>query len=189
MKTLSVVIPATNRPDTLERCLDAIRRATDPPEEVIVVDEPAGVGPASARNAGATKASGSILVFVDSDVLVHPDAFTRIRAAFTRDPDVCAVFGSYDDAPSAHGVVSTFRNTLHHYVHQGSPGAATTFWAGLGAVRRDAFAAVDGFDDWRFRVPSVEDIELGLRLAAAGGHIRLDPSIQGTHLKHSRSAR
>jgi hypothetical protein len=29
----------------------------------------------------------------------------------------------------------------------------------------------------------VEDIDLGHRLAAAGGHLQLDPSIQGTHLK------
>jgi hypothetical protein len=53
-------------------------------------------------------------------------------------------------------------------------------------VRREAFVAVDGFDDWRFRSPSVEDIELGLRLSAAGSLIRLDPQIQGTHLKRWR---
>ena len=181
--TYSVIMPATDRPPTMDRCLDAIRSAADPPEEVIVIDSPAGMGPAAARNVGATRAKGSILVFIDSDVVVHPDAFTRIRAAFESHPELAAIFGSYDDAPSTHGPVSTFRNMLHHYVHQGSGGVATTFWAGLGAVRRDAFVAVDGFDDWRFRSPSVEDIELGLRLSTAGGLIKLDPEIQGTHLK------
>jgi hypothetical protein len=117
---------------------------------------------------------------------VHADAFTRIRAVFQREPDLAAVFGSYDDLPSLHGAVSSFRNMLHHYVHHTSGGLATTFWAGLGAVRREAFVAVDGFDDWRFRSPSVEDIELGLRLSTAGGLIRLDPEIQGTHLKRWR---
>jgi GT2 family glycosyltransferase len=141
------------------------------------------MGPAAGRNAGAARATGSILVFIDSDVEVHPDVFVRIRAAFDAEPRLAAIFGSYDDAPSEHGVVSTFRNMLHHYVHQGSGGPATTFWAGLGAVRRDAFVQVDGFDDWRFGSPSVEDIELGLRLASAGAAIRLDPEIQGTHLK------
>jgi hypothetical protein len=129
------------------------------------------------------RASGSILIFIDSDVVVHADAFTRIRAAFDGAPELMALFGSYDDVPSAHGPVSTFRNMLHHYVHQSSGGPATTFWAGLGAIRREAFVEVDGFDDGRFDVPSVEDIELGLRLAAAGHPIRLDPEIQGTHLK------
>jgi GT2 family glycosyltransferase len=181
--TYSVVIPATDQPAALERCLEAIYAAEDPPAEVIVVDGPPGMGPAAARNAGATRATGSILIFIDSDVAVHPDVFTRVRAAFDAEPELAAIFGSYDDEPSLHGVVSTFRNMLHHYVHQNSGGLATTFWAGLGAVRREAFVEVDGFDDWRFRSPSVEDIELGLRLAAAGGMIRLDPEIQGTHLK------
>jgi GT2 family glycosyltransferase len=181
--TYSVVMPATDRPPTMDRCVEAILAAADPPDEVIVVDSPPGMGPAAARNSGAARAKGSILVFVDSDVLVHADVFTRIRAAFEAEPDLAAIFGSYDDLPSLHGTVSTFRNMLHHYVHQGSGGVATTFWAGLGAVRRDSYVEVDGFDDWRFRSPSVEDIELGLRLAAAGGLIKLDPEIQGTHLK------
>ena len=181
--TFSVIMPATDRPPTMDACLEAIRQAADPPDEVIVVDSPVGMGPAAARNAGATRATGSILVFVDSDVRVHPDVFTRIRAAFDAEPELAAIFGSYDDVPSLHGAVSTFRNMLHHYVHQGAGGVATTLWAGLGAVRREAFVAIDGFDDWRFRSPSVEDIELGLRLASAGGLIRLDPEIQGTHLK------
>jgi len=184
--TYSVVMPATDRPRTMDRCVQAILNAANPPDEVIVVDAPANMGPAAARNAGAARAKGSILVFVDADVEVHEDAFTRIRAAFDAEPGLVAIFGSYDDVPSAHGVVSTFRNMLHHYVHQNSGGVATTFWAGLGAVRREGFVAVDGFDDWRFRSPSVEDIELGLRLASAGGLIRLDPEIQGTHLKRWR---
>ena len=184
--TFSVVIPATDRPATLARCLEAIVAAADPPEQVVVVEEPEGMGPAGARNAGAMRADGSILIFIDSDVAVHPDAFTRIRAIFDTHPQLAAVFGSYDDVPSQHGVVSTFRNMLHHYVHQSSGGPATTFWAGLGAVRREAFVEVDGFDDWRFQAPSVEDIELGLRLSAAGGLITLDPEIQGTHLKRWR---
>jgi GT2 family glycosyltransferase len=184
--TYSVVIPATDKPATLELCLQAIYAANDPPSEVIVVDGPEGMGPAGARNAGATRATGSILIFIDSDVAVHPDVFNRIRAAFDAEPELSAIFGSYDDLPSMHGIVSTFRNMLHHYVHQNSGGRATTFWAGLGAVRREAFVEVDGFDDWRFRSPSVEDIELGLRLSQAGGLIHLDPEIQGTHLKHWR---
>ena len=57
-----------------------------------------------------------------------------------------------------------------------------TFWAGLGAVRRDVFAAVGGFDAARYPHPSIEDIELGGRLAARG-RILLDPAMQGTHLK------
>jgi hypothetical protein len=79
--------------------------------------------------------------------------------------------------------VSTFRNLLHHHVHQVGAGPAETFWTGLGAVRRDAFVATGGFDEDRYPHPSIEDIDLGHRLCDDGARIQLDPSIQGTHLK------
>ena len=106
-----------------------------------------------------------------------------MRSAFAADPNLIAVFGAYDDAPEASGAVSGFRNLLHHHVHAGGAGEAVTFWAGLGAVRRDAFLAAGGFDARRYRRSSIEDIELGMRLAAGGGRLVLDPMIRGTHLK------
>ncbi len=180
---LSVVVPATNAPPTLPLCLEAIRAALQPPEEILVVDEPWQTSPGRARNLGAARARGDVLVFVDADVRVHQDAFVRIRRAFDRDPGLTAVFGSYDDRPASPGVISSFRNLLHHHVHQSSPGRATTFWAGLGAVRRDTFLRVRGFDEQRYPRASIEDIELGLRLTDAGSVIRLDPDLLGTHLK------
>jgi GT2 family glycosyltransferase len=183
MVSLSAVVPATDDPPTLGRCLRAIEEAEQRPEQVIVVREPLGGGPARARNAGADRATGELVAFIDADVEVHRDAFFRLRAAFGRDPGLAAVFGSYDDDPAAPGVVSSFRNLLHHHVHQSSAGPVPTFWAGLGAIRRDAFAGVGGFDERRYPRASIEDVELGLRLFAAGQRCLLDPSIQGRHLK------
>lgn len=180
---LAIVVPATDDPPTLGRCLAAIARAADGPDEVEVVRGPAGAGPAAARNLGVARTTEELVVFVDADVEVHPDAFTRIRVAFAADPRLAAVFGSYDDAPDAPGVVSRFRNLLHHHVHQGAAGPAETFWSGLGAVRRDAFDEVGGFDAERYPGATIEDIDLGMRLHARGLPLRLDPAIQGTHLK------
>jgi glycosyltransferase involved in cell wall biosynthesis len=180
---VSAIVPATNRPATLDQCRAAILRAADPPDELLVVEEPRGIGPAAARNAGAIRATGDVLVFVDSDVVVDEEAFARIRRHFAEDPGLAAVFGAYDDDPEAEGLVSTFRNLLHHHVHHSSPGPAATFWAGLGAVRRDVFAASGGFDAQRYPRATVEDIELGMRLVAANERIVLDPAIQGRHLK------
>ncbi len=182
MLTLSVVVPATDRPPTLPACLAAIERAAGD-REVLVVDGPPGLSASAARNAGAQRATGDVLVFVDSDVEIHPDALDRVKAAFAAHPELTAVFGSYDDAPPAGGTVAAFRNLLHHHVHQRAGGPAETFWSGLGALRRDAFLAAGGFDADRFPHPSVEDIDLGVRLVANGAHILLDPTIQGTHLK------
>jgi hypothetical protein len=182
---LLVVVPATDRPATLGRCLDALRASTTPPDELVVVEAPGGEGPAAARNRGVRDAASAagVVAFVDADVEVHRDALARLRAAFSADPGVAAVFGAYDDRPADPGSVSRFRNLLHHHVHARAAGPAETFWAGLGAVRRDAFEAVGGFDAERFREPAVEDIELGMRLRADGRRIVLDPEIRGTHLK------
>jgi hypothetical protein len=178
--TLTVIIPATDGPATLERAVRAVERTAFPPEQLIVVDGPEHLVSAAARNAGARQAEGEILVFVDADVEVHADAFVRIRAAFEEDPTLTAVFGAYDDEPGGDSVVSDFRNLLHHHVHRQSAGLATTFWTGLGAVRRDVFLSVGGFDE---TLAWIRDIELGLRLRREGGVILLDPSIQGRHLK------
>jgi hypothetical protein len=95
---------------------------------------------------------------------------------------VDAVFGSYDDRPARVGLVSEFRNLLHHYVHQHGNADAATFWAGFGAVRRAAFEQVGGFSpapQWR----GIEDIELGYRLRRGGHRILLDKDALATHLK------
>jgi hypothetical protein len=181
--TLSVVVPATDAPITLGRCTMAIAAADDPPDELVVVDGPASLSAAAARNEGVDRATSEVVVFVDADVEVHPDAFTRIRAAFEAQPTLTAVFGSYDDAPDHPGTVSAFRNLLHHHVHHASAGLAETFWTGLGAVRRADFLAVGGFDADRYPHPSIEDIDLGDRLHAGGAMIQLDPGVQGKHLK------
>ena len=183
MPRLAAIVPATNDPGTLGRCLAAIAAAAEPPDEVIVVDDPPHSGPAAARNAGARRATADLLAFVDSDVEVHRDVFARMRARFAADRGLTGLFGTYDDRPAARGAVSGFRNLLHHHIHIGAAGPAQTFWAGLGAIRREAFLDHDGFDQKRYPGSSIEDIELGGRIVRSGGRIELDPAIQGTHLK------
>lgn len=181
--TVSVVIPATDAPPTLDKCLQALRSGVDRPDETIVVSEPAALSAAAARNEGVRRATGDVILFVDADVEVHPDAVQLVRSAFEAAPDLSALFGSYDDEPAVLTTVSAFRNLLHHHVHHSGPGPAETFWTGLGAIRRAAFWQVGGFDEARYRKPSIEDIDLGSRLSAAGARIVLDPSVQGKHLK------
>jgi GT2 family glycosyltransferase len=202
--TVSIIVPAHNNARELRQCLGALVAQASAETEIIVVDDasqddcaavagtfgarvfrlPAQRGPAAARNVGAREAQGEILLFVDADVVASPGAVARVRRAFEDRPDVSAVFGSYDDQPRAEGLVSQYRNLLHHFVHQNASTEASTFWAGCGAVRRTAFLEVGGFDETRFPRPSIEDIELGYRLRAAGHRILLDKSLLATHLKH-----
>jgi glycosyltransferase involved in cell wall biosynthesis len=181
--SLAVVVPATDRPATLERCTAALEAGERRPDELAVAVEPEGAGPAAARNQAVAGCEADVLVFVDSDVEVHPDALARIAEHFASDPALTAVFGAYDDDPGDPGLTSRYRNLLHHHVHAIAAGEAESFWAGLGAVRREAFAEIGGFDAERFPLASVEDIELGMRLRRGGGKIVLDPQIRGRHLK------
>jgi GT2 family glycosyltransferase len=151
---------------------------------VRILDIAAGPrGPAYARNRGAEAARGAILFFVDADIVLSRGALRRVVSLFQERTDVAAVFGSYDNRPAAAGMVSRYRNLLHHYVHQNGNREAFTFWAGCGAIRRPIFQKISGFDEKRFSRPSIEDIELGYRLRRSGYRILLDKGLQGTHLK------
>lgn len=172
-------------PDQLIIVVDSPARSEDPdilPPSTALVHVPFRSGPAVARNQGARIATADILLFVDADVVVRPDLIERVRSIFKGTPELAAAFGSYDTNPGDPGFLSQYRNLLHHYVHQRGNEHASTFWAGLGAVRRDAFHAMHGFDT-SYGVPSIEDIELGCRLNASGHSIRLVKDLQAQHLK------
>jgi hypothetical protein len=197
---LSIVVPVHDGAATLPACLKALIDAPGPSREIIVSDDAsldqsstiaasmgavtlhsgAKRGAGAARNAGAAKARADILVFVDADVVIHPDALMRITCFFDDNPNYAALFGSYDAEPGAPNFVGQYRNLLHHFTHQNGRFEAETFWTGLGAIRRSVFEQADGFREEQL---SVEDIELGLRLRAGGFRIALDPSITGKHLK------
>jgi glycosyltransferase involved in cell wall biosynthesis len=200
---LSVIVPARNARLHLPRCLEALMRSARADFEVLVVDDcstdetgqiaerygarclktPVPMGPGGARNLGASQASGEVLVFVDADVVVPPDALWLIAEEFDRDAELAALFGSYDSAPAWGDFLSQYKNLMHHYVHQKSNERASTFWAGCGAIRRAVFEEFGGFNAEKYPLPSIEDIELGLRMTSAGRKIHLNPRLQVKHLK------
>jgi GT2 family glycosyltransferase len=199
---VSVIVPVYDNAADLAECLGALVPSAGRETEIIVVDDGStddtpnvtsqfGVqvlrlernsGAGAARNHGARHATGDVLLFVDSDVVVVPDTVARVVRVLEERPDLAAVFGSYDAAPRASGLVSQFRNLLHHFVHQQGDPEASTFWAGCGAIRRAVFETTGGFDTGRY-TRAIEDIELGYRLRDAGHRILLDKGLRVTHLK------
>lgn len=199
---VSVIIPVRNGATTLGACLQALKQTSYEKWEAIVVDDGSddgsgdiatgqgyrvltnageARGPAWARNYGASEARGQILVFVDADVVTRPHTVARLVETL-QTTGAAACFGSYDDAPAAENFLSQYKNLLHHFVHQQGRREASTFWAGCGAVRCNAFWDVGGFCE-AYKEPSIEDIELGQRLRERGYTVRLVPEIQVTHLK------
>lgn len=200
---VSIIIPVFNGGKYLERCLSSISLSSYGSHEVIVVDDgstdPSAEaarshgakvfqlshrsGPAAARNFGSKKACGDILFFIDSDIVIQKGTIARVVRDFNEKPDIAAVFGSYDDSPEEENFFSQYKNLQHHFIHQASNSEAVTFWAGCGAIRKEIFDLMDGFDEKKYSRPCIEDIELGFRLNRNGYRIFLDKELQVKHLK------
>lgn len=201
--TVTVIVPAYNAQATITPCLEAIRSAMRPGDELIVYDDgatdntnaiarAAGArilrnegrpkGPGFGRNAAAKSAVTDLLLFVDADVVIVPDVPDLLAAEIDRTGAVAA-FGSYDDHPRSDRYTSLYANLRHHFVHQNGPCEATTFWSGIGMIDRKTFLDFGGYDTALFKHPSIEDVELGVRLKSKGHRIRLVHQAFGTHCK------
>lgn len=200
--TVAVIIPVYNGGATFRASLHSIKQTVPLPDEIIVIGdgdtdgssqyaEAAGAtvyrfprpgGPGRARNLGASKAKSDLLYFIDADVTVPENVIERVRDVFVGEAGVAAMIGSYDDQPGELNFLSQYRNLLHHYVHQHGREEASTFWGACGAIRREVFLAMGGFDETYLK-PSIEDIELGYRLTRASHKIRLCKSLQVKHWK------
>ena len=158
---LTAIVPALNEAQTISSVIEGLLQIAD---QVILVDDGSsdesagwaasagatviktsapGSGPAFARNLAAGQATGDLLFFCDADVQIRPGTLKHIQRVFTADPDLSALFGSYDDQPGDPGFLSQYRNLFHHYVHQNASEEASTFWSGCGIIRRDAFLEQD----------------------------------------------
>jgi len=199
---ISVIVPVFNAEDTIEATLEAIFSSNYVDYEVILVDDAStdrsieiakkydcriliqeeNGGPSAARNRGAHEANGEILFFTDSDVTLLPDTMEKIASILEERTEFSGLIGSYTIDTPCKDFFSTFKNLVHHYTHQNSLDIAITFWGGCGAIRREAFLAVDGFNE-KYKTACIEDIELGYRLTQAGYKILMAKDVLVTHNK------
>jgi mycofactocin system glycosyltransferase len=210
---VSYVIPVRDRPAALDRLLaslvtPAAAVTTSPPARgprIIVVDDasddvastraaaarhgaevlelPENVGPAAARNAGLRQVTTSYVVFIDSDVVAHPDAVSTMLPHFA-DPRVALVaprvlglpgerglnwIGRYEDARS-----SLDLGEQPAVVRQRAPVSwvSSTFLVGRVDSLGEGFSA-------EMRVG--EDVDLVWRLADRGLLVRYEPAATVWH--------
>ena len=196
---VSVVMPFAGDPASARAAIGTLRTlATRPGDELILADN-AGVAvadagcvdgvvvvsaggersPARARNAGAARASGDWILFLDADCSAPRGL---IDAYFSKPvaASVGAVAGEV--APAAnpetlaarYGAARSFLSQQAHLAHPYRPRAVA---ANL-LVRRTAFEQIGGFYEG---VRAAEDTDLSWRLQAAGWQLELCPQARVEH--------
>jgi GT2 family glycosyltransferase len=201
---ISVIIPTCNRAAILQRCLDALVAQTLPRNnfEVVVCDDGSkdhtadilasfakqlnltslrqeNRGPAAARNRAIAAAQGKLLVIINDDSILAPDALER-----------------HDQLAAPQTItLGTFRTPAIYKADFFTALVDSTGWifpfvgmkqAGIKnfdlfitcnlCVPKQAILDVGGFDE-TFPFPAGEDMELGYRLSQAGYRIYFDPDI------------
>lgn len=156
---ISVVIPAHNEEQFLGETLGALARQDYPNCEVVVVAngcrdrtvevaegkcdslielKARGIGPA--RNTGAQKARGDLLLFLDADTLLEPNALSEVARQFTRKHARGTLRGVPDSRKASYKVIYFFKNLIHKiHAHHGSSGVILCW--------KDHFEAVGGFNN------------------------------------------
>jgi glycosyltransferase involved in cell wall biosynthesis len=199
---ISVIIPIYNAQDTLALCLDRIYQSTYPNFEVILVDDcstdasrgiagkypaklvsmPRNMGAAPARNKGAREAEGSILLFMDSDILVEPESLALVEEDL-QDKEIAGVIGLLSPKLKFSNFSSNYKNLYMHYTYNILPRRVSVFYTSFAAVRKEIFAECGGFDD-NYRQATIEDIEVGERITSRGYKLIIDKRLQVEHVRH-----
>jgi mycofactocin system glycosyltransferase len=200
---VAVVVPAYGRPDRLAACLASVAGTAG---EVVVVDDASpeaaamasaaaahgarlirhavNSGPGAARNTGLAATAAPVVAFLDSDCTVSPGWLDALVPLFD-DPRVAAVAPRVRPRPgelrqSVLARHEAARSALdmgrrRELVRPGAPLGFVPSAALL--VRRDAPAG--GAFEPALRLG--EDVDLVWRLAAAGWHVRYEPSVTVLH--------
>lgn len=198
----SVIIPSYNRPERLERCLEALMAQDAQDFEVVVVDdgsktplstvcdrfggkvrcirqENAGAGPA--RNRAVEEARGAFLAFTDDDCLPRPDWLSKLMSAHDGDPD--RLVGGYVVNGLPQNIYSSTSQELCDYLYEyfgAAEGEINFFTTNNMGCSRAGFLAIDGFDA-TFPRAGAEDRDFGMRWRESGRHLRYEPEALVDH--------
>lgn len=200
---ISVIVITYNQKDTIATCLESILKLDNDNYEVIVIDDCSQDGTAEiterfpcqlikldkhrgaafARNRGAKQASGDILFFLDSDVIVANNALSEILKMLQDNPAAQAVQGRYFQESIPRNIITQYKDYFNNYKNRWDESDCVNIIATYCfAIRRKTFFEVGGFDA---KIPgaTVEDNDFGYRLFESGNLVVLNRNLTVTHLK------
>ena len=179
----SVIIPTFERPNDLKRCLLSLLKSNQlnsPSYEIIVSDDSdtnkcrivtencleatwgkgKKIGPAGNRNAGAARAKGEWIVFVDDDCIAQENYLEEYAKAISENPSICVFEGRI--------FAERARKTWSECCPENENGGM--LWTSNLCVKRSLFTKLGGLDE-RFTT-SYEDVDFAYRLKK-GNHISI----------------
>ncbi len=155
---ISIIIPAYNEEKYISATLDSLEKQTFRDCEIIVVangctDRTETIvkemqnarllslpnpNVSVARNAGALNATGRILLFLDADTQLPPEALHHITENFTEKYAIATTRAKPDTGKWKHSMALSFKNFYNQTIYQGCSGALI--------CRREDFHAAGGYD-------------------------------------------
>jgi GT2 family glycosyltransferase len=167
-------------------------------DSIAVVRLRENAGYAGACNEGAAAARGELLVFLNNDT-VPRGGWAEALAAYAAEHPAAAAIGAkllYPTGAVQHAGVVIGQDGYPHNLYAGLPAdhpavnRSRRLQAVTGAcmlVRRDAFEQIGGFDTGFLN--SLEDVDLCLRIAEAGGEVHYCHEAVVTHLESASRGR
>jgi glycosyltransferase involved in cell wall biosynthesis len=192
----SVIIPCRNGAHTVAMAVASAFAQSEPPLEVIVVDDASSDDTAAvaenagarvirnamrrnaggSRNAGIDAARGELLAFLDADAVASPNWLERARAQFERDATIAAVGGRIvNGRPDRYGALDYFMNHSE-WMEAGAAGEKPNIPT-MGIVYRRSHIEGIRFPESN----SGEDTAFALAVTRRGGRLWFDPEIVFTH--------
>lgn len=200
---ISVIIPTFNKAPVLVKTLEALQRQTLPHGqfEVVVVDDGStdstealvnglslpdryhylhqdNFGAGRARNCGAELAQGDLFLFLDSDIVLYPDALAAHLAAHTGFDRLLMVSRILPMDPNPNGMEDLFFQETMDF----GPDEKLMTWkhtiTQCLSVKKQHFVEIGGFD---VNLRRCQDIDFGYRAEQAGFDIRYLPQAEAWH--------
>jgi len=158
-------------------------RARTDPYRLVVVELDSPGGPAAARNRGIDEAAGTVIVFIDDDVVPDPQLLAQHLAVHETDP-MAVVMGPllaperFQQSPWTQWEAEMLERQYRDIARAKWSPSARQFYTGNASVKRSHLASVGGFDTGFRRA---EDIDLAYRLKAAGLNFRFAETAKAWH--------